>query len=544
MVGHPSLLRWVIDTMTPNASKTWRLVSSVRNLFIIHSKIEHFGQRSVFQHPAGLSLLCAADTIRTKRDTIKSILILFAISSTCHYFLRFVSGPTMISSILQSSSMLHVLRQASRTLTLAPEINPPNFLKVFQVSSASVSFLASSVMAAMIALFGNEGLSTPYRRIIFGLSIADILQSFGLLTGPWVIPESRISEAGNEVASCQINGFLLSTGSSGVMMYTFLLCFYYLCKLKWKMSDDAIKFKIELRFHVFIVVVNLVIAFLGIIMDTFHTNAVLMSFCSFALVPTGCGINPDLYGECDPVIEKRVDFFINLVNVALPAVCLLGIIVTMSLLYHHAVVLHQTVQKEIPSSLRQASLRTMASRRNTRSSDEGSVDGHNETTPQDQVQHLSKLYRRETMIQASCYVGAFCITYVPMMTGMLLMILRIYTLPVTAIGIFCYPLGGFLNILVYTRPKVASIRRSNPECSRLRGLWLVIKAGGEIPQNIDVDTSASCNLCCCCRDWDDDSEYDDTESVPWTVYLFTHSRGGPSAVSGLDREAHMHARHS
>ncbi len=438
-------------------------------------------------------------------------------------------------SILPSPSML--LRQASRALS--PVIDPPNFLTIFQVSSASVSFLASSVMAIMIALVGNEGLSTPYRRIIFGLSISDILQSFGLLTGPWVIPESKISEAGKEVASCQTNGFLLMTGSSGVMMYTFLLCFYYLCKLKWRMSDDAIKFKIELKSHAFIVVTNLVLSIAGIVMDTFHTNAVLMSFCSFALVPTGCGINPDLYGECDPVIEKRVDAFINLVNVALPAVCLVGIIVTMSLLYHHAVVLHQTIQKEIPSSLR------TTSRRNTRSSNEGSADSNDETTPQDQVQHLSRLYRRETMIQASCYVGAFSITYIPMMLGMLLMILRIYRLHVTAIAIFCYPLGGFLNILVYTRPKVANIRRSNPECSRLRGLWLVIRAGGEIPPDIDTDTSSSWNLCCCCQHWDGDSEYEDTESVPWTVYLFPHSRGGPSAVvSSLDREAHMHARHS
>ncbi len=397
-----------------------------------------------------------------------------------------------------------------------------------------MSFLASSVMAVMVTLLGNEGLSTPYRRIIFGLSISDILQSFALLTGPWFIPESKASVAGEkEGALCQINGFLSMVGSSGVMMYTFLLCLYYLCKLKWRMSDDAIKFKIERKFHAFIVVFNIFVCSVALAMDAYHTNAVLVSFCSFAAVPTGCAINPDLYGECDPVIEARVDFFIYLVNVALPAICLIGIIVTMSLLYHHAVVLYQTVEKEVPSSLRRSTRI-----RSARSSNEGSTNDNIET-PQDQVQNLSRLYRRETMIQASCYVGAFSITYIPMMTGMLLTMLQLYPPFVTAMGIFCYPLGGLLNILVYTRPKVASIRRSNPECSRLRGLWIVIRAGGEIPENIDTSASLSCNLCCCCQLWVNETECEDSESIPWTVYLFPHTYGGPTPVSGLDRETQM-----
>ena len=283
------------------------------------------------------------------------------------------------------------------------------------------------------------------------------------------------------------------------------------------MTDESIKYNIELKLHTLIVVFNVVVHSVALAMDAFHTNGALVSFCSFALVPTRCGLDPDLYGECDPVIAHRVDIFINIVNIALPAFCRIGIIVTMSLLYRHAVVLYKMAEKGAQTSFKAIKLRTITAR------DDSSVV-NDIGTPQGQVQRLSRLYRRETMIQASCYVGAFSVTYIPLMAGMVLALLRIYPHVVIVIGTFCYPLGGFLNILVYTRPKVASIRRSHPECSRFRGLWMVIKAGGEIPD--DIDTLSPCSLCCCCEQWLDESELESesesSEDLPWTIYLFTH----------------------
>eukprot|EP00553_Chaetoceros_curvisetus_P001335 CAMPEP_0204622506 /NCGR_PEP_ID=MMETSP0717-20131115/8152_1 /ASSEMBLY_ACC=CAM_ASM_000666 /TAXON_ID=230516 /ORGANISM="Chaetoceros curvisetus" /LENGTH=90 /DNA_ID=CAMNT_0051637237 /DNA_START=872 /DNA_END=1141 /DNA_ORIENTATION=- len=69
-----------------------------------------------------------------------------------------------------------------------------------------------------------------------------------------------------------------------------------------------------------------------------------------------------------------------------------------------------------------------------------------------------------------------------------------------------FPLGGFLNILVYTRPKVASLRRTHPECSRIRGFWMVLHAGGEIPDEIDLSVSF-CHGCCRLPAWLE-SEYE------------------------------------
>jgi hypothetical protein len=50
-----------------------------------------------------------------------------------------------------------------------------------------------------------------------------------------------------------------------------------------------------------------------------------------------------------------------------------------------------------------------------------------------------------------------------------------------------YPLGGLFNILVYTRPKVLSHRRNNPEDSWFRAFILIVRAGGVVPAAVDVE---------------------------------------------------------
>ncbi len=44
-----------------------------------------------------------------------------------------------------------------------------------------------------------------------------------------------------------------------------------------------------------------------------------------------------------------------------------------------------------------------------------------------------------------------------------------------------YPLGGLFNILVYTRPKVLSLRRMNPQYYWFQAFVIVIRAGAVVP---------------------------------------------------------------
>ncbi len=369
-------------------------------------------------------------------------------------------------------------------------MSPPVYLKIFQVSSAFVSFISSSIMASSIAWFGSEG-STPYRRIILGLSISDIFQSLGFLGGPLAIPISRESKTvENEALSCQVNGLILQVATTAVLMHTVFLCVYYLCRLKYRMSDEKFKHKIERRFRALILTISFVAGIVPLAMNAYHINSLTLSLCTIANVPTDCWRD----GTCEPSYRRLYRILSNVLVVGVNAVAMTAIVTIMVLLYHHSFVLNRRIQREVsvPTALRSASTGTSEeANQDSNELDDGKEKDLEADTPQSRVQQLSKLYQSEMMNQAVYYVGAYCLMYVP---GAVSFVVCPPAFLITITMIFT-PLGGFLNILVYTRPKVAELRRRYPECSRLRGFWIVLKTGGEIPDNMDLSLSC-CEDCC------------------------------------------------
>ncbi len=394
---------------------------------------------------------------------------------------------------------------------------PPSYLTTIQVLASLVSFLSSSIMASSIAWFGLVEGTSLYRRIIFGLSISDIFQSLAFLTGPLAVPSSRMSwgAPANEVISCQANGFFLAIGVSATLLHTVFLCFYYLCKLKYRMSDEDFRNKLEGTIRAFIVVFSVVSAVVPLVLDIYHINDNMRSFCTISPVPTGCLIEPEVVGECDADHRELVFLFTNLI----PLLLFSCIIVIMGMLYRYAYNLNRNIQRAVtvPSTLRSSNGKT--SRKHEKgskhapvvSSNGNSPDDNDESsqkdepdeesndssrpdsstqeqqttqqlTPQESLQNVSRLYHKELTLQATSYVGGLFFMYIPTMVSFSFDDPPEYLL---AIAIFTLPIGGFINILVYTRPKVAVLRIAHPECSWFRGFWLVLKSGGEIPNYVD-----------------------------------------------------------
>lgn len=123
--------------------------------------------------------------------------------------------------------------------------------------------------------------------------------------------------------------------------------------------------------------------------------------------------------------------------------------------------------------------------------------------------------RREIFLQALLYVlVCVLITIWTYINGIFRLIGSKKKYPFSLVGAFYvfYPLGGALNILVYTRPKILLIRRRHPDYSWLRAFWLVMTAGGQLPVISDneprdhdslnsLDDEADLNLLqfICCR---------------------------------------------
>ena len=96
---------------------------------------------------------------------------------------------------------------------------------------------------------------------------------------------------------------------------------------------------------------------------------------------------------------------------------------------------------------------------------------------------LVKVYKREFVIQASLYVLAYIAPIFFFLYSMIVLVIvkrHVNGVLVLLASIF-YPLGGLFNILVYTRPKVSSLRRMNPQYSWFQAFVIVIRAGAVVP---------------------------------------------------------------
>ncbi len=98
---------------------------------------------------------------------------------------------------------------------------------------------------------------------------------------------------------------------------------FYLCKLKWKMTDDQFAKKIEMKTHAAIIVFNLVVYFTALGLDLFNTS-VFGTVCYLSKRPTGCQVAPEIFGECENPLSQRVLSFSYFSAIISPLICLAG----------------------------------------------------------------------------------------------------------------------------------------------------------------------------------------------------------------------------
>jgi len=388
---------------------------------------------------------------------------------------------------------------------------------IAQIATSLISFLASTAIAAMIYKPSNGGLETSYRRIIFGLSIADIFKSFGLLAGPWFVPSSENGTWGlGSTRTCQFDGWILTVGGNAVPMYLMLLCLYYLCKLgplKYRMTDECFYHRVEVRIHVLIVVSNIALASAALGLNTFHP-AMIGSVCYYATSPRGCDIMADLVGECDTTSTPFVQFFNLAMVIWLPIISLAAIIILTTLLSCHVQKWDRSVQRQsqTPTTLRisniargrshneEGDFESIGRNIGADSASDGASEAEEDSyvNAQEGMQHLSRVYVAQHKIQARCYIGTFCLVYLPMVIGLLILRRKAkvsYSLQL--LSHILYPLGGLLNILVYTRPMVIYLRREKPEYTWLQGFFIVLQSGGDLPALSACELiSSKCDLVC------------------------------------------------
>jgi hypothetical protein len=313
--------------------------------------------------------------------------------------------------------------------------------------------------------------TSPYQRIILGVSLSDISLSLALLSGPFLVPaDAPKAEWGQgNVFTCRLNGLLFVLGSMSTSMYMFFLCYFCLYKVSKNMTDEVFSKKIEWKFHAFILATNVIVGVAALVTKTLNSSD-RANFCVFEAVPSGCRLNPEKYGACDEDILRSADILVFLVSFALNLLCFLGIIICMAKISCYVIKRSASEKDSNFPSLRPTTSRPDAAR--------------NQSLGAKIIVH-----RRQILVQSSLYVLAYFTTN---LCPWIIIIVVIITKNdvgqvVVLFASILYPLGGLFNILVYTRPKVIGLRMKQPELSWFRTFARVVKAGGVVPLVVSED---------------------------------------------------------
>ena len=101
---------------------------------------------------------------------------------------------------------------------------------------------------------------------------------------------------------------------------------------------------------------------------------------------------------------------------------------------------------------------------------------------QQETDTIRRTIRREIFLQAFWFVAAFFCTFIFFHILQLKLVFGYTPSDIHyQVASFLFPVGGVFNVLVYTRPKVSNLRIRQPQLSRLKAFWMVVKAGGVIP---------------------------------------------------------------
>lgn len=365
----------------------------------------------------------------------------------------------------------------------------------------------------------------------------------GPFSTPKSVPQAFWS-AGSDL-TCKMNGIGVNLGVISTPLYTLFVAYYCLCKVKSSMTDTEFSSRIEWKLHTLIVIANLAACFASLVTKTLNSNA-SGSFCTIAAVPAGCRQRPEIFGECEEPVAKYSAILNLVLFTGVGFSCLTGITICMMKICWYAMVTKNSVfqessnscfRKSWPSCSRTAKKRSLSNTASTSTNNKlsklrskmpkvsnifdnsqgnSTEAGKNainaeisakqsnaenadleesrsisrqthrtvETNDLNSQEALVKYYKREIIIQASLYISAFFVTN--MFTWIATVMMVVFKVEVPGIiWIFagvCQPTFGLFMIFVYTRPKIATLRRQK-NYSFVQAFIKVVEAGCVVPND-------------------------------------------------------------
>jgi len=309
---------------------------------------------------------------------------------------------------------------------------------VIQILSATLSLIGSCTIVIKIlrCLLHNKH-TTPYDRIILGLSGCDILGSITYAVGPFLLPNEtslRVSAFGSR-STCAILGFLTQFPCMAAIWYNCLLSFYYFLTVRFQVRRTDFVKKYESWMHLSALFFPAT-AVTGYIFDWYDEQDLSMT----------CWAKYPIVGYIFGAIPMVITFLAVIIN---------------------NVVIYTYVRKSLYYVEPQSRMFTTDDAESQASSED--IVG---LTP------VQKRLKREAATQGFLYVASFLMTSTPIFV---IQVLggsfgygpedqgKIY--PLLILNALLLPLQGFFNVFIYVRPTYTRFKAANPN----EAAWSILK---------------------------------------------------------------------
>ncbi len=405
------------------------------------------------------------------------------------------------------------------------------YYTVAPMTTSFFSVLGSSVIMTMIFI-SKKKFGDPYRRIIFGISFFDFLQSTAILLKVFkTTPEQPNAwiALGNQT-SCDILGWMHFAGLNGALLYNVSLNIYLLCLIKYNMTARYYRTRIEPFLHGVPILWAVITS--SILVATRSINPAYAGECLIAPYPINCMKSPDV--EC--IRGQNMDLYRTLFRVVPTFASMITILATMGILwwtvrsqekkmdrYRMSVVSLRTRMRASTNSGAYSGIaqaeddpdkhtayrcfinfmvggfekikRKLSHRSDDQEDDDdqlqqGAVGGVGPSPSSSLVSRRSSSLRssasssrqhgRPFLVQAAWYAVAFILTH----TCPIIVVCTEWggnkpPVAVVVIAKILVPLQGLFNIFIYTRPHVQKERKRNPRLGYWEAFFLVVRSGGD-----------------------------------------------------------------
>ena len=357
-------------------------------------------------------------------------------------------------------------------------------LKWSYAFSGSLSVAGS----AIIMWHAVHKLHRPYHRILFMLSVTDLICSLSLAIMPLAFYRPNLKPS----AVCELDGFIVISMGYSSAFYNASLSMYFLLTIKYSYSERKMAQKVEPFLHGVSVMYPLTCAIIGLVLQMYNPSPGSIG-CWINAYPKNCEWDEDI--ECERGEGAYMfSFFAAVIPLALVWIALIGNNVAIYCFVRR--IEERSNQHAASSTLSRFEIRS-------RQSDEdemekelakaapnpglSSADTHGvaiiplapPALPLSIRRNASKNFAktRQTAVQSFFYVFAYFVVF---FFGSLAFCFKTTDpdgfqsgkyFPLQVLDAFFFPLQGFFDAIIYFRPRYYRFRKYFPEKSR----WFALR---------------------------------------------------------------------